>query len=54
MEDKKPKRNDTYVCPKCGTSITVHVRVSEPPMCQNQEKHTSSTIVMELKGKSKN
>lgn len=46
-EERKPRRNDKYKCPKCGVKITVHVRISEPPTCHNIEAHTQSVVVME-------
>lgn len=46
-DERKPKRNDKYKCPKCGVQITVHVRISEPPTCHNTDAHTQSVVVME-------
>lgn len=38
-----------YVCPKCGNSILLHVKPSEPPLCRNPQSHSSTLARMENK-----
>jgi rubrerythrin len=47
-EERLPKRKDKYKCPKCGNTLVVHVKLSEPPYCQNPKEHTSTVVAMEL------
>ena len=46
--ERLPKRKDVYKCPKCGAKFTAHVKLSEPPTCQNPKGHTSDVVAMEL------
>ncbi len=34
----------TYVCPKCGQRVEVFVRLSRPPTCTNQRRHTAAEM----------
>jgi rubrerythrin len=46
-EERKPKRNDKYKCPRCGVQIVLHIQPSEPPTCHNTESHSQTVVVME-------
>lgn len=48
--EKQPRRNDKWICPKCGMTIVLHIRVSEPPTCGNTKSH-SGRVEMEKKTK---
>ena len=37
---------DKWICPNCKNFIILHVRPSEPPVCNNQKTHTSSKYKM--------
>lgn len=37
----------TYRCPKCLRTCTVYVKLSEPPVCSNQNKHRFTPVYME-------
>lgn len=51
--ERKPKRNDRWVCPKCGEGITLHVKPTYAPTC-NSDKHSSTgSVLMELAAKGK-
>jgi hypothetical protein len=41
-----PKRNDIWKCPQCENEITLHVRVSEPPVCRNKNAHSTKSRTM--------
>jgi len=45
-EEQVPKRNERWKCPACKACITLHVRVSEPPMCGNKEVHSTKQVEM--------
>lgn len=51
--ERRPKRNDRWVCPKCGSGITLHVKPTYPPTCGSSKHSTTGTVVMELKGSKK-
>jgi rubrerythrin len=38
-----------YVCPKCGNSILLHVKPSEPPLCRNPKFHSTTAEKMQVK-----
>lgn len=38
---------ETWVCPSCGNQVTIHVQLSEPPICHNKDSHTSKQFQME-------
>jgi|APGre2960657373_1045057.scaffolds.fasta_scaffold74242_3 hypothetical protein len=46
--ERLPKRKDKWKCPRCGETVILHVKVSEPPVCRNPQEHTSTAVVMEL------
>lgn len=35
-----------YRCPKCSRTCTVYVKLSEPPVCANQNKHRFTPVYM--------
>jgi endogenous inhibitor of DNA gyrase (YacG/DUF329 family) len=37
---------ETYACPACGNTITLHIKTTHPPTCSN---HTGGGKVMERK-----
>lgn len=47
MSEREPKNKYVWKCPACDNKIVVYVNVSEPPTCQNPEKHTSKVVTME-------
>jgi hypothetical protein len=34
-------------CPKCGREIVLYVRTGYPPVCNNSDKHSSTSVAME-------
>jgi rubrerythrin len=40
------KYSERWRCPECGYSLTVYVRVSQPPTCNNPEYHSGRVIEM--------
>lgn len=46
--ERKPKRNDVYKCSRCGSKVTVHVKLYDAPVCQNAKSHGSTAVTMEL------
>jgi rubrerythrin len=49
--ERKPKRNDRWVCPKCGTGITLLVKSTYAPTCNSDKHSTTGPVLMELKSK---
>jgi len=47
MSEREPKSKYTWKCPDCGMKVVLYVRASEPPTCQNPEKHKSKVVSME-------
>lgn len=45
-EQKEPKFKQTWKCPRCGTKMTTHVRLSESPTCGNKT-HSTKIVTME-------
>jgi len=37
----------TYRCPKCRRTCTVYIKLSEPPVCSNPNKHRLMPSYME-------
>lgn len=48
IKERKPKRSDVYKCPRCGSKVTVHVKLFDAPVCQNAKSHATTAIAMEL------
>ena len=42
------KQSDSWRCPLCGATITVYVKVTEPPLCYNRTSHSSKVAEMQL------
>lgn len=47
--ERLPKRKDRWVCPKCGESITLHVKATYAPTCNSSKHSTTGSVSMELK-----
>ena len=47
VRERKPKRNDVFKCPRCGSKVTVHVKLFDAPVCQNAKSHGSTAVTME-------
>ena len=45
-EEQIPKRNERWRCPACKACITLHVRVTHPPLCGNKEVHSAKQVEM--------
>ena len=37
----------TYKCSRCGQSVTVYVRLSEPPICNHNQQNGHKPSAME-------
>jgi hypothetical protein len=46
--DNRFMKSDTWECPLCGATLTVHVNVVEPPVCYNRNSHSSKVVEMQL------
>jgi ribosomal protein S27E len=45
------KYSERWRCPECGNTVTVYVRVSEPPTCNNQASHSGRVVEMATKNR---
>lgn len=45
-------KSHVWECPKCGSKVTLHVNATEV-VCANKQTHTSTTVRMEERGKTK-
>ena len=46
--DERFMKSDFWQCPLCGATITVYVKVTEPPLCYNRTNHSSKVAEMQL------
>lgn len=44
----------TYRCPKCKRTCTVYIKLNEPPICTNPNKHRLMPAYMEPTRKNTN
>lgn len=40
-----------WVCPQCGSSITVFVNLEYPPTCRNPQFHSTKSVEMQIHGR---
>ena len=50
--DNKFTKSYIWECPLCEATITVHVKVAEPPVCYNRNSHSSKVVEMKLTARS--